>query len=204
MNLLRPHLALAYCNAQELRRRSRELADLRRNHEAVCTALVVLASNGTIRTMTSRARELLGKYFGRLGNQWLPWPVVAWLRRPDGGTALDARQGGRHPLKVDRAERRLIIRLLAGEPGPVLLLEEQGANFPLEPLLLLGLSHREAQVLSLMAGGKTDRAIGQTLGISFRTVKKHVEHILSKLGTENRTAASAVAHGAVTGLSTSA
>ena len=44
-------------------------------------------------------------------------------------------------------------------------------------------------MLAWLARGKTDRDIGQILGISQRTVQKHLEHVYVKLGVETRTAA---------------
>ena len=44
-----------------------------------------------------------------------------------------------------------------------------------------------------MAKGKTNRDIGQILGLSPRTVNKHLEHIFTKLGVETRAAAAALA-----------
>jgi DNA-binding CsgD family transcriptional regulator len=48
---------------------------------------------------------------------------------------------------------------------------------------------RELEVLHWLAGGKTDRDIGDILGISPRTVHKHLQRIYEKLGVECRTAA---------------
>jgi DNA-binding NarL/FixJ family response regulator len=56
-----------------------------------------------------------------------------------------------------------------------------------------GLSEREAEVLRLVAGGDTNRAIASTLGISERTVDRHVSNILTKLGVSSRAAATAFA-----------
>jgi len=44
-------------------------------------------------------------------------------------------------------------------------------------------------VLDWLAGGKTDRDIADILGISHRTVHKHLQRIYEKLGVENRTSA---------------
>lgn len=52
------------------------------------------------------------------------------------------------------------------------------------------LSPREAEVLVWISDGKRDREIATILGISWRTVEKHVQHILKKLGAETRTGAS--------------
>jgi len=48
---------------------------------------------------------------------------------------------------------------------------------------------RLPQVLEWLAAGKTDREIGEILGMSPRTVQKHLQHIYEKLGVETRTAA---------------
>ena len=48
------------------------------------------------------------------------------------------------------------------------------------------LSDREEQVLRLVADGLTDREVGEALGISPRTVGRHVSNILDKLGVRNR------------------
>ncbi len=53
------------------------------------------------------------------------------------------------------------------------------------------LSEREIQVLRLLAGGKTNRAIGEELFISDKTVARHVSNIFDKLGVSSRTAATA-------------
>jgi DNA-binding NarL/FixJ family response regulator len=55
------------------------------------------------------------------------------------------------------------------------------------------LSPRENELLQLLAEGLRNREIGDTLGISEATVKKHIEHILSALGVRNRTQAVAEA-----------
>lgn len=60
-------------------------------------------------------------------------------------------------------------------------------------MLRWGLSKREAEVLDLVAKGKSNPEIAVVLGASQLTVKKHLEHIINKLGVETRTAAAAVA-----------
>ncbi|OEC33647.1 two component transcriptional regulator, LuxR family [Pseudomonas cuatrocienegasensis] len=55
------------------------------------------------------------------------------------------------------------------------------------------LTEREVEVLRWVACGKTNRDIGDILGLSPRTVNKHLEHVFIKLGVETRTAATSVA-----------
>ena len=54
------------------------------------------------------------------------------------------------------------------------------------------LTRREIEVLSWLAKGKTNRDIGEILGLSPRTVNKHLEHVYAKLGVETRTSAAAL------------
>ncbi|NRH41118.1 response regulator [Pseudomonas sp. MS15a(2019)] len=55
------------------------------------------------------------------------------------------------------------------------------------------LTGREVEVLHWVACGKTNRDIGDILGLSPRTVNKHLEHVYVKLGVETRTAAATLA-----------
>jgi DNA-binding CsgD family transcriptional regulator len=61
------------------------------------------------------------------------------------------------------------------------------------PKAPMGLTGREAEVLALVATGKTNREIAAALVISEHTVARHVQNILAKLGVSSRTAASAFA-----------
>jgi DNA-binding CsgD family transcriptional regulator len=58
----------------------------------------------------------------------------------------------------------------------------------------LGLTAREAEVLALVAAGRTNRQIGQALFITPKTAGVHVSRILAKLGVAGRGEAAAVAH----------
>jgi len=51
------------------------------------------------------------------------------------------------------------------------------------------LTAREIQVLHLLAAGAPNRRIADDLVVTLDTVKKHVTHVLSKLGAANRTEA---------------
>jgi DNA-binding CsgD family transcriptional regulator len=56
-----------------------------------------------------------------------------------------------------------------------------------------GLTEREGQILRLVARGSSNDAVGLALGISTRTVEKHLEHVYRKLGVTGRYAAMASA-----------
>jgi DNA-binding NarL/FixJ family response regulator len=57
----------------------------------------------------------------------------------------------------------------------------------------VGLTAREVEVLQLIAAGKSNRQIAATLFLSPGTVNIHVNHILTKTNTANRTEAAAFA-----------
>jgi DNA-binding response OmpR family regulator/DNA-binding CsgD family transcriptional regulator len=73
------------------------------------------------------------------------------------------------------------------------LARDSATQMPTEFGKKLGLTSREGEVLSWLSKGKTNRDIAQILGLSPRTVDKHLEQIYAKLGVENRTAAAAMA-----------
>ena len=51
------------------------------------------------------------------------------------------------------------------------------------------LTSRELEVLEMLAAGRSNQAIARELVVTLDTVKKHVSHVLSKLGAANRTEA---------------
>jgi DNA-binding CsgD family transcriptional regulator len=57
-----------------------------------------------------------------------------------------------------------------------------------------GLTPRELQVLRLVAGGNTNKAIAAVLGVSEKTIDRHVSNIFVKLGVSSRAAATAFAY----------
>lgn len=65
-------------------------------------------------------------------------------------------------------------------------LSDNGVEYR-QPLHLL--TKRECQVLQLLADGKSNRAVAETLYISEKTVKNHVSNILQKMNVNDRTQA---------------
>jgi DNA-binding CsgD family transcriptional regulator len=63
-----------------------------------------------------------------------------------------------------------------------------------DPLGRFGLTAREAEVLSLVAAGLSNRDIAERLFISTKTASVHVTHILAKLGVTSRVQAAGIAH----------
>ena len=57
----------------------------------------------------------------------------------------------------------------------------------------VALTPREAEILALVAEGRSNGEIGRQLFISAKTVSVHVSNILAKLGAAGRTEAAAIA-----------
>jgi DNA-binding CsgD family transcriptional regulator len=94
-------------------------------------------------------------------------------------------QDGRR-LEIDTARR--IFTQLRAEPC---LARMAGQSERASHQRTGSLSEREAQVLRLLAAGKTNRAIADELFISEKTVARHVSNIFDKLGVSSRTGATA-------------
>lgn len=126
---------------------------------------------------------------------------------PDRGTLPQALIGTAQSLIADRSQQQSISRietrgleielvlLETDRPGETLIriteVREDGKIALLEKHN--GLTHREAEVLLWVSYGKTNRTISEILGISPRTVNKHLEQVFRKLGVETRAAATAIA-----------
>jgi LuxR family maltose regulon positive regulatory protein len=57
------------------------------------------------------------------------------------------------------------------------------------PGIVEPLTGREVEVLGMLAAGRSNQAVARELVVSLDTVKKHVGHVLGKLGAANRTEA---------------
>jgi DNA-binding CsgD family transcriptional regulator len=144
--------------------------------------LVVLGLDGAVLWSTPDAEGTLERHFGRPERAGLlPRPVTDWLDVGCPAPLVSAADG--HRLRIDS---------LGGRPA-ALLLTERLASLSREALRGLGLSAREAEVLSCVALGHANSEIARQLSVSLGTVKRHLEHIYEKLGVHTRTAAAAVA-----------
>ncbi len=75
-------------------------------------------------------------------------------------------------------------RAFAGGPGSA-----RPGQAPQAPGIVEPLTARELEVLAMLAGGRSNQAIAADLVVTLDTVKKHVSHVLGKLGAANRTEA---------------
>ena len=132
----------------------------------------------------------------------VPTLVLHALRRalqpPEGAVRLAALlQGaqlvmlsGDHPLGDAAEGLAAIDRFLANLPPRAERVAPAGGQ---SRITMKGLSPRQVEVLALIAQGKTNREIAETLVLSERTVQRHISDIFLKLNVRNRVEASAFA-----------
>jgi DNA-binding CsgD family transcriptional regulator len=190
-DLLVPHLAAVYRNAQAVGELGGQLASLREGLETDGRTAVLLGPRRCVREMSARAHDLLAAYFP---TRWtdrsiLPAPVDDWLRRHEREISISPPQ----PFSVERDGRRLTIQVLRDRGGHLLLLSERKLRIAPEDITSLGLSPRETEVLAWLAHGKSNAEIADTLGLSPATIKHCLERIYGKLDVGTRAAATALA-----------
>ena len=143
---------------------------------------------GRIKWCTPKARALLQELWPGDATKLpeLPEPVLRQM--------LALRHGaGRAQCVLDIDGVRLECAMLSpiGPDELLFRLSESRAQEEGAVLQQLGVTNRESEVLLWLSRGKSNREIGEILGISPRTVNKHLEQIFIKLGVENRASAAA-------------
>ena len=159
-------------------------------------SITVRVSDGKLMWQTPLARDLLLHYYGTSAPH-TPEPVCQWLRRH----VAQAQVLVEPPrLSIEIGPKRLTFRLHqqigdseGGGDWLIIMREVSDESVIGAMALSFKLTPREAEVLYWVVKGKINRDIGDILGSSPMTVKKHLEHVFAKLGVETRTAAAGMA-----------
>lgn len=183
-------------NIDELRARIRvHLANARSAQharvalDAAGRHLMAVAADGEIKWATPQASRLLNLASGSdAGQAAITREIARWLSgRGHAGFSTEA------PLAIGLGDRASLHLNYLGEVGAnEILFRITSANKEADDEILkrqFGLTAREAEVLVWISKGKANRDIGEILGLSSRTVNKHLEQIYVKLGVENRASA---------------
>ena len=192
LNLLRPHLFQAYGNAQHYQHLQQDLGQLQQSLNPL--GLVILNTEGQVQFITPQAVGWLEAYFSKpTGSLQIPDHLWAWVKHQVAVTQNPDSPKACLPLRIEQADKQLVIRLVV-EPGAqyLLLLEEQTLS-SLNSLELLGLSPRETEVLSWVMKGKENKEIAAQLSVHKSTIRKHLESIYRKWEVQSRTEAIAQA-----------
>ena len=131
--------------------------------------------------------------------------AVSVLLRVSPGALLEGRLAGQArvigngtELWVDTAQELVDFILSEEATGPAAHGPSPATDIPVPEETLAGfaLSPRQVEILRHLSQGKSNAEIGTALELSARTVKKHLEHIYSRLGVGSRAAAVARVFGA--------
>lgn len=156
----------------------------------------LLATNieGIILWNTPQAATLIERFVddGSDTGLRLPEYVKRWLNEQFQEKSASPTQ----LLLRDVAEHQLLISYI-GQSGTdeylLRVIENDFESIHARLSKVFSITVREAEVLTWVANGKSNRDIGVILDLSPRTINKHLERIYRKLGVENRTAAAAMA-----------
>jgi len=153
---------------------------------------IAAQANGAVLLAAGDARRALGE----LRPAWVIWRDIGAPHEAAAVRVLIA-EACRQLGDLDGAATELdAARRTFRELGaaPDLLALESAANGA-GPVTrrVCGLTGREVEVLVLVAGGRSNRAIADELYISTKTVARHVSNIFAKLGVSSRAAATAKA-----------
>ncbi|HWU63285.1 MAG TPA: DNA-binding response regulator [Ensifer sp.] len=183
-------------NIDELRARIRvHLANARSAQharvalDAAGRHLMAVTADGELKWATPQASRLLNMAAGNeAGQATIALEIARWLGgRGSAGFSTEA------PLAIGLGDRASLHLNYLGEVGAnEILFRITSANKEADDEILkrqFGLTAREAEVLVWISKGKANRDIGEILGLSSRTVNKHLEQIYVKLGVENRASA---------------
>lgn len=149
--------------------------------------LLAVKGDGAIHWSTPQATRLVNAAMGSDdGMEIVVHHIADWMR----DRVAAVRDG---IISVAHAGQAALQLAFLGAIGPdEYLFRLTAANQRSDDAVLrqrFSLTQRESEVLLWIAKGKANRDIGEILGLSARTVNKHLEQIYVKLGVENRASA---------------
>ncbi len=188
LDFLSPHISQAYQNAQTFDAMEVNLKTIGEGLDSMQRALVLCGRDGQIHWQSALAREWLREFFEdfALNTDRLPLALVKRLNDFELSSSV-AQPKFREILGPTGADFRLLIYCGQSCSGEyVLALVRERTKIDLAVAQSYGLTPREAEILFWISEAKTRPEIGVILGISWRTIGKHLEHLFEKLGVENR------------------
>ncbi|MCO6185309.1 response regulator [Rhizobium sp. L1K21] len=147
--------------------------------------LLAVSADGHAQWSTPQATQLVNAATGSDdGLNRIARDIAQWIANRHGSTEpLTVAAGGKAALHLNYlsaiGQDEFLLRLTPANKAPDDEILRQH----------FALTARESEVLAWIAKGKSNRDIGEILGLSARTVNKHLEQIYVKLGVENRASA---------------
>jgi DNA-binding CsgD family transcriptional regulator len=185
LELLRPHLVVAFNNLALAGESRKFMKDQFLALDQLSSATIVINDQGRILYHTGRGLSWLGlaRPVACIASpEILPARIFDWVKTqsPDSppqilSLASDVGEIHIRAAPASTSNRTLLVLTLKNDPTQ--LIPEK-----------YDLTHRQTEVAQWVCEGKTNVEIATILGISPRTVQKHIEHIYEKLGVESRVA----------------
>jgi DNA-binding CsgD family transcriptional regulator len=184
-------IMLAAEKVLEAREATRELEETALCFGTEALNAIAAGARGAVNLAEGAARPALDS----LRHAWRVWrkfnaPYMAARVRVLVALAYSA-LGDNDAFELELAAARTIFDELGAAPD---LARVDSFSCRAESAQQSGLTPRELQVLSLVASGKTNRAIAAELVLSEKTVDRHVSNIFVKVGVSSRAAATAFAY----------
>lgn len=152
---------------------------------SVLCDLVIASAKGEVIEGVKAAHWFFGNTLRRAPGAelyQLPPVVCQWIQR-----LVEDPRAGSAPLELESENRRVVVSLArCKEDRYFLLLREESAQISIERLQSIGLTEREAEVMHWVCEGRNNPEIAKILNVTTHTVNRHLEHILNKLGVDNR------------------
>ncbi len=185
LEMLRPHLVIALNNLTLASERQTSLDSTEPGWRELSYATIIVDRQSRILYHTGPGL----KWIGAALQEFLPGHISGWLNQ--------AAPNPRHQtMSLNTEAGEICIRFVpTGSPQRRLLVLTAGSqNMIPAPANDFGLSKRELEIARLIGDGKTNAEIAGILGISPRTVQKHIEHIFEKMDVKTRVAVASRLH----------
>jgi ATP/maltotriose-dependent transcriptional regulator MalT len=183
-------IAVAAGELEEARAACRELGEIAATYPSAMLGAIAAHVQGSVELAAGDAQSAL-RDLRRAWRAWQELDAPYEASRARVLVAIACRDlGDEDTAKLELDAARTCFESVGAAPdvarldGLVRASSQHGAH---------GLSHRELEVLRLVAAGKTNRDIAAALVLSEHTVARHVQNILTKLRVSSRTAATAFA-----------
>jgi len=180
LEILRSHLVVAFNHLALVHEQKIKLDYARLTLNELSAATIIVNTHGQILYHTGDGL----RWVGAAGQERLPENIAAWVNEcsANGSSRMmnlttDAGSIQIRIVPTAKPERWLLVVTRQSSEQPVVI---AGAD--------LGFTRREREVAAWICQGKTNMEVATILGVSPRTIHKHVEHIFEKTGTESRLA----------------
>lgn len=186
LNTLHPHLVTSHVNAVACTRANQSVAEIQAVVETAPGAYGYFGRDGKLAWLQPKAETWLNDFFPDevKSAENIPQSINRVVQE-----SFTKAHAPKSLEKVLKAESLTVC--LGGSPlGGMILRLERKPSKPLPRFRPLPqLSSRQNEVLQWMVEGKRNGEIAAILGISERTVEKHVADVLQQMGVENRASA---------------